>query len=148
LFRKKPGGFTLIELMITVAVISIIAVIAMPLYRGYIESARKSVLTDNIQTIRLMQDDRRIDLGEYVEGVFDPKPGGVKTLAVRLGWDPRKNRDVAKYEVICIADSGIEGECASSSGYTVTAIYYEVSGDPKQYIETDDQVARTYTPSL
>ena len=146
MFKKIPRGFTLIELMITVAVISIIAAIALPFYSDYIESARKSVLTDNIQKIRLMQDERRIDLGEYVEGVYDPRPGGVKTLTTRLGWDPRKNRNAVKYELFCISDGAVAGECARTSGYSVTATYYEVTGDPEQYIETGDQVSRSFVP--
>ena len=137
MFRRIPKGFTLVELMITVAVISIIVAVALPFYRDYMESARIAVLSDNIQTIRLMQDERRLDLGEYVEGVYDPTPRGARTLSARLGWDPRKNRDVVRYEVACITDGATAGEGARNSGYSVTATH----------IETGDQVSTNFSPT-
>ena len=144
--KRISIGFTLIELMITVAVISIITAVALPLYREYMESARRSALNDNIQTIRLMQEERRIDLGQYVEGAYDPRPGGARTLNARLGWEPRKNRDVVEYEVVCITDGAIAGECDRTSGYRVTATYLEVTGDPAQYLATSDPVTRSFNP--
>ena len=135
--KQFSGGFTLIELMITAAVISILAVIALPLYRDYVATARVSVLKDSIQTIRLLQDERRRDLGEYVEGDYFPDYGEPKTLSARLGWEPRATRDVVTYRVVCITDGAIAGECERTSGYTVTATHSAATGDP---------VIRTYNP--
>jgi len=41
--RKEQSGFTLLELMITVAIIAIIAAIAYPAYMGYTVTANRSI---------------------------------------------------------------------------------------------------------
>jgi type IV pilus assembly protein PilE len=42
LFQKKPGGFTLIEALIVVAIMAILAAIALPTYQSYIRRSRRT----------------------------------------------------------------------------------------------------------
>ena len=50
-------GFTLIELMIVVAVLAIISAIALPAYNGYVQTSREAVLINNISTIEVFQEE-------------------------------------------------------------------------------------------
>lgn len=53
--NPKQRGFTLIELIITVAIISIIAAFAVPAYNGYIHTARMTEGADSLAALRLAQ---------------------------------------------------------------------------------------------
>jgi type IV pilus assembly protein PilE len=65
--RRK--GFTLIELMIAIAILGILASIAVPMYRGYVEDARKSEAMSNLETLRVVEEQEIQDKGVYADGV-------------------------------------------------------------------------------
>lgn len=58
-------GFTLAELMITVAIIGILAAIAIPIYTGYTERARRSEAFSAVQTIALTEEKVFAQNGAY-----------------------------------------------------------------------------------
>ena len=59
-------GFTLTELMITVAIIGILAAIAIPMYSGYTQRARRADAFSALQTIALTEEKYFAEHGTYI----------------------------------------------------------------------------------
>ncbi len=57
---KKVNGFTLMELMVTVAIIGIISLIAMPSYQEYVQKSRRSEAHAGLAKMQLQQEAHRM----------------------------------------------------------------------------------------
>ncbi len=53
----QMNGFTLIEIMVTVAILAVIAAIAVPAYTGYISTARNVEGLDNLSAIQIAEEE-------------------------------------------------------------------------------------------
>lgn len=62
---KTTRGFTLIELMITVAILAIIAGIAIPAYHGYIRESRFAEAQNEIAQIKIAQSEYFLENNTY-----------------------------------------------------------------------------------
>jgi type IV pilus assembly protein PilE len=100
----KQRGYTLVELMIVVAVIAIIAAIALPMYSNYIQTSREGVLVNNISSIEIFQEDFRLRTGNYFAPAAD-----TAAITAGIGWNPRDDGDI-QYSI-----------AAAGNGYRVTA---------------------------
>ena len=63
--RDRQSGFTLLELIIVIAIIGILATIAMPALKNMPVRAKESVLKTNLRTLRDMIDQYYGDKGKY-----------------------------------------------------------------------------------
>src|SRR5690606_27755538 len=62
---NREGGFTLIELMIVVAIIGIISAIAYPSYQGYVERGIRADTMTEMQNIATEIESRKLAQGRY-----------------------------------------------------------------------------------
>lgn len=65
ILKVHQKGFTLIELMIVIAVIGIIASIALPAYTGYIKKGKAAEATSNLADLRIKMEQCFQDTRDY-----------------------------------------------------------------------------------
>ena len=68
---RRRLGFTLVELMIVMAIIAILISIAIPVYNRAITRARESVLKNNLFTMRTVIDEYTYDKGKAPQNIQD-----------------------------------------------------------------------------
>ena len=66
---RGQRGFTLVEMMVVVAMIGILVSMAVPTYRNMVERARETVLKQNLFTIRDVIDQYYADKGKYPDTI-------------------------------------------------------------------------------
>lgn len=98
--RIRNQGFTLIELMVTVAIIGIIAGIALPSYTSYVNRSRVPAALDGLSAYATRMEQRFQDVGNYGTGA---------TCAVALPT-------VANFTVSCALSNSGQGFTATATG--------------------------------
>jgi prepilin-type N-terminal cleavage/methylation domain-containing protein len=62
---QKRSGFTLIEMLIVMAIMALLLTIALPRYFGSLENSREVALQENLKVLRLSLDRFYADKGRY-----------------------------------------------------------------------------------
>jgi general secretion pathway protein G len=81
--RRRPDGFTLIELVIVMAIIAILASLAIPIFTSSIRSAKEAVLKEDLHVMRNAIDSYTMDKGKAPQSLDDlVQAGYLKSIPV------------------------------------------------------------------
>lgn len=111
--KRRRSGFTLIELMIAVAILAVLSAVALPLYNNYIQTSREGVLVNNISTIEVFQEDFRLRTGAFLTSAAN-----LAAITTAIGWQPQSN-DGTTYSIAAGAGTSYEVTATSPDGIVV-----------------------------
>ena len=100
-------GFTLIELMVAIAIVAILAAVALPSYNGYVQRSRVPPALDGLSSYAVRMEQRFQDVGNYANGA---------NCAVAIPT-------VSNFTIACVLSGGGTGFTATATGSGTMAGY-------------------------
>ena len=116
------GGFTLVELVITIAIVIILSVISVPIYRGYVDKAKLSEGYALLGVVLSAQKAYYSEYGNFYQDYYSPDNGWT-TYNSFFGIDARGN----KYFTLFQPGPG------SSSTYDIKNYFFAYAKLPSEY---------------
>ena len=111
-------GFTLIELMITVAILGVLTTVAIPAYNGYILTAKMSEAQNNLAALRLAQEEFFLENNRYF---FGADADAIKTDSGDL-WIATKGSDGYNFDYVVTLSSGWTATATGKVGRSLEGV--------------------------
>lgn len=118
---RRRRGFSLVELLVVVAVIAALTAIAVPAYRAHVATARDSALLNAMTTMAVFQEDFKLRTGTYGSGRFDAAAGDT-TLTDAIGWRPSAP-DGTVFVVTAAGDASWSVTATSATGRRLCRVF-------------------------
>jgi|SRR6267143_3143191 general secretion pathway protein G len=93
--KKRPQGFTLLEIMLVVTIIGLLLTAAIFGFRGNVEYSRRVRVQGDIQGITT-----QLKLYESMNGFYPTTDQGLRALAVQPDTDPKPSRWLQLFDKI------------------------------------------------
>ena len=94
--NDRRGGFTLVELVITIAIVIILSVISVPIYRGYVDKARMS---EGYALLGAILSAQKTYYSEYGNFLRNSESSGSTSYEQVLNIDARGNKWFSLFNV-------------------------------------------------
>ena len=115
--KRRSSGFSLIELLVAMGILTIISAIAVPMYTDYIESSQRGVLLNSMATMEVFQEDFRLRNGAYAVDLAN-----IAAITAAIGWEP--NDDNGTTYVVADGDgSTYQLTATNAEGISMCRVY-------------------------
>ncbi|HEX4749358.1 MAG TPA: type II secretion system protein [Bryobacteraceae bacterium] len=128
--KKFARGFTLIELMVVMAIISVLLAIALPIYSKSITRAKESVLRNNIFTLRSVIDEYTVDKQKAPESLQELVSDGYLR---QIPQDPMTGSDQTWH--VIMEDTPIGGSNSAPGIFDIRSGSDKVALDGSNYAD-------------
>ena len=112
---KLQYGFTLIEMLITLAILGIVTAIAIPAYNGYITTAKMTEAQNNLAALRLAQEEFFLENNRYFTGATT---AAIATDSDNL-WAATQGSDGYSFDYVVTLSSGWTAKATGKIGTSV-----------------------------
>ena len=126
--KKRPSGFTLMELMVVIVIVAILAAVAVPLYVNYVKDAQRTEAKGAIGAVITAEQTWYQLNGSYTVDTFAPNAAGQKLNAdltdALNNWDIQVTvADANGFTVLATGKSG-----APTASRSVQLVYSRTAG--------------------
>lgn len=94
--NPRIAGFTLVELMVAIAVLSVVVSIAIPAYNAYVREGHFSTMRTTLNGLRTVIEDYHLDNGNFGTNTT---LGDFTAINGRFGWNPGGDLGSYNYSV-------------------------------------------------
>jgi general secretion pathway protein G len=108
MMHPKRRGFTLIELLVVLGIVALLLTLAVPRFFPSIDSARETILADNLRNTRAVIDQYYSDTGRYPDSLEQLVE---KKYMRKLPFDPVADSDASW--IVVPPEDGAKGGVAS-----------------------------------
>lgn len=121
---KAKNGFTLIEVMITVVILSVLTAIAVPAYQGYIATSRQAEGHNNLAALQMAEEEFYLENNNYFVGDdWSDLETNSGNLWTRTGSDGQFNFDYA----VVLSGGGYVATATGTAGGKVPGVVLKVT---------------------
>lgn len=93
----RQEGFSLLEVLVTLAVLAILTSIAVPVYQGYITGMKKGECKANLQSLKLLLERYNADYNQYCKQGDEPCAGAAYDYKEDADGNPTSQTIVTDY---------------------------------------------------
>ena len=104
MYTVKQNGITIVELMVAIALLSVLAGLAIPLYDGYVRESHLTAMRVTINGMRTPIEDYRLENGNYGSNATHDQAAIQSTF----GWTPSGDLGRYSYTMVVTATNSYD----------------------------------------